>query len=170
VSVLLDHRPSTALAALAGLGPDWHVLQPTSAHAAARGVDYLVIGLAGVITLDTNHLPGSRAWVSDRCVRVNGHTTRYLGDSRLAAARVSRALTSELRRTVEVSSAVVLVDLDDFSVKQMPHDVHVTTMPRLAGWLGSLPATTTPDDVVAIHAAATRTSAWQSVMPPANRS
>ena len=35
--------------------------------------------------------------------------------------------------------AVLVVDLDDFTVKQMPADVHVTTRRRLVGWLRSLP-------------------------------
>lgn len=37
-------------------------------------------------------------------------------------------------------AAVVFVDLDVFTVNQMPVDVHVTTRRRLVGWLGSVPS------------------------------
>ncbi len=159
MSVLVDNHPA-AVAQLEQLGADWHVLQ-TASVSGGHGIDYLVIGPAGVIMLDTNHLPGSRAWVSERCVRVNGHTTRYLGNSRHTAARVARLLTNELGRNVDVRSAVVLVDLDDFSVKQMPPDVYVTTTPRLAGWLGSLPVTTDATEIGALEAAASRLTNWR---------
>ena len=56
----------------------------------------------------------------------------------------------------------MFVDLDDFTVKQMPVDVHVTTRRRLVRWLQSLPPTAIDGDAVdEIYAKARLSNTWK---------
>ena len=60
-----------------------------------------------------------------------------------------------------VAAAIVFVDLDDFTVKQIPSDVHVTTCRRVLGWLRSLPVALDADAVEEIYAKARLSSTWK---------
>jgi hypothetical protein len=64
-------------------------------------------------------------------------------------------------RPVEVAAAIVFVDLDDFTLKQMPADVHVTTGRRLIKWLRSLPTRMDNDAVDDIFAKARLSNTWR---------
>ncbi len=124
---------------LGKLGPGWRVLHAVEVGDNGGDIDHIVIGPAGVFTLNAKRHPRGKAWVGERMVMVNGQRTEYLRNSRFEAKRACRLLSEACARPVGVTPAVVFVDLDDFTVKQMPADVHVTTRGRLIGWLRSLP-------------------------------
>jgi hypothetical protein len=128
---------------LAKLGPAWHRLHAVEAGENGSDIDHIVIGPAGVFTLNTKCHPRGRLWVAERMVMVNGQRTDYLRNSRFEAKRAGRFLSDACGRPIDVTPLVVFVDLDDFTVKQMPVDVHVTARRRLVGWLRSLPLPST---------------------------
>ena len=68
-------------------------------------------------------------------------------------------------RPVEVKAGLVFLDLDDFTVKQMPADVHVTTRPRLVRWLQSIPASTNDETVEAVYSKARLSVTWIEANP-----
>lgn len=145
---------------LAKLGPDWHVLHAIEVGTRGSDIDHVVIGPPGVMTLNTKRHPGSKAWVAEHMVMLNGQRTDYLRNSRSEARRATQLLSTACVMRVPVRGVIVFVDLDDFKVKQMPLDVHVTTRRRLRSWLTSLPTVLGPDDVAAIFAKARLSTSW----------
>ena len=146
---------------LAKLDAGWRVLHAVEVGENGSDIDHVVIGPPGVFTLNAKRHPRGKAWVGDRMVMVNGQRTDYLRNSRFEAKRSSRLLSSACVREVEVAAAIVFVDLDDFTVKQIPSDVHVTTYRRLLGWLRSLPVALDGDAVEEIYAKARLSSTWR---------
>lgn len=130
---------------LAKLGPGWHYLHAVEVGDRGSDIDHVVIGPPGVITINTKRHPRGKAWVGERMVMINGQKTDYLHNSRFEAKRAAKLLSSECGKPIEARAAIVFVDLDNYNVKQMPTDVHVTTRRRLVGWLRSLPAVAPPE-------------------------
>jgi len=148
-------------AELAKLGTGWHVLHAVEVGDHGSDIDHVVIGPAGAFTLNTKRHPGAKAWIGEHRVMVNGQRTDYLRNSRFEAKRASRLLSLACHRPVEVAAAIVFVDLDDFTLKQMPADVHVTTGRRLIKWLRSLPTRMDNDAVDDIFAKARLSNTWR---------
>lgn len=143
------------------LGPGWRVLHAVEVGENGSDIDHIVIGPAGVFTLNAKRHPHGKAWVGERMVMVNGQRTEYRRNSRFEAKRACRLLSEACARSVDVTPAVVFVDLDDFTVKQMPADVHVTTRRQLIGWLRSLPAVIDNGTVEEIFGKARLSSTWK---------
>ena len=146
---------------LAKLGAGWRVLHAVEVGENGSDIDHIVIGPAGVFTLNAKRHPRGKAWVGERMVMVNGQRTDYLRNSRFEAKRACRLLSEACERPVSVTPAVVFVDLDDFNVKQMPADVHVTTRLRLVALLRSLPAQLEDSAVQEIYAKARLSNTWK---------
>jgi hypothetical protein len=148
-------------AELAKLGPPWRVLHAVEVGENGSDIDHVVIGPAGVLTLNAKRHPGGKAWVSEHMVMINGQRTDYLRNARYEAKRASKLLTAGSETAVPVVAAVVFVDLDVFTVKQMPTEVHVTTRRRLVGWLESLPITLDSEAVERIYSTARLARTWR---------
>ena len=145
---------------LAKLSPAWRVLHAVEVGQHRSDIDHIVIGPPGVITLNAKRHPRGKAWVGERMVMVNGQKTDYLRNSRFEAQRAARLLSAACGRPVAAVAAVVFVDLDDFTVKQMPADVHVTTRRRLVKWLQCLPVAIDGDAIDDIYSKARLSNTW----------
>jgi len=99
--------------------------------------------------------------VGERLVMVNGQKTDYLRNSRFEAKRTAKLLSAGCGKPIDAQAAIAFVDLDGFTVKQMPSDVHVTTRRRLIRWLRSLPVVASPEAVEEIFAVARLISSWK---------
>ena len=146
---------------LSWLGPEWHVLHDVEVKGRGSDIDHVLIGPAGVITLNTKRHPKGKAWVGEWRITVNRQPTDYLRSARSEALHAARVLSAACGHPVPVRAAIVFVDLDDFTVKQMPNDVYITTRRRLLVWLKSLPETTDAETVELIHARARFSTTWQ---------
>jgi hypothetical protein len=145
---------------LSKLAASWKVLHSVEVGDRGSDIDHIVIGPAGVFTLNTKRHPRGKAWVADRALLVNGNRTDYLRNSRHEAKRASRLLTSSCGFDVAAQPVIVFVDLDDFTVKSRPADVHVTTRRRLIRWLSSLPTALDQATADAIYAQARLSTTW----------
>lgn len=145
---------------LAKLGLDWRVLHgvPVGEHDA--DIDHVVVGPAGVFTLNTKHHPGARAWVVAKQVRINGQPQPYLRNSRHEAARAGRLLTGAAGRPVEATPVLVFVGLNELTIRQDPGDVVIATLHRIRAALAERPALFSPQAVEMIYAAARRADTW----------
>lgn len=139
----------------------WKALHALPVGTRGSDIDHLVIGPAGVFTLNTKSHPGANVWVGERAVMVNGTRTKYLRNSRHEAARAGRLLSNALGREVAVSGLIVVVGAERLTIKQQPGDVHVVGRRALRGWLQRLPTTLDLDAVDEIHAVARRLDTWQ---------
>lgn len=142
------------------LGDGWHRIHAVPVGEKGSDIDHVVIGPAGVFTLNTKCHPGARAWVGERAVTVNGYKTDYLRNSRYEADRTRKMLSDACGFQVPVTPVIVFVDLESFKVKQMPRDVHVTYRRHVVAWLRSLAQTVDVDTVEMIFAKARVSSTW----------
>ncbi len=147
---------------LAKLGPAWRVLHAIEVGSNGSDLDHIVIGPPGVITLNAKRHPRGKAWVGERMVMVNGQKTNYLRNSRFEAQRAARLLSAACGRPMAAVAAVVFVDLDDFTVKQMSVDVHVTTRRRLGSGCS-------PCRLRSTKVRSTRSSPWPDSATPGRR-
>jgi hypothetical protein len=144
------------------LGPHWRVLHAVEVGNRGSDIDHIVIGPAGIFTLNTKRHPGGRAWVADRAIQVNRQRTDYLRNSRYEGARASRLLSTAHGTPIEARPVIVFVDLHKFDVKQQPPDVHVTTRKRLVGWLEALPIVWDSATIEAVFNTARLSTTWSS--------
>ena len=144
------------------LGPHWRVLHAVEVGDRGSDIDHIVIGPAGIFTLNTKRHPGAKAWVADRAVRVNNQRTYYLRNSRHEGARASRSLSAAHGSPIDVRPVIVFVDLSEFDVKQQPADVHVTTRKRLVDWLEALPIVWDSATIEAVFNTARLSTTWTS--------
>lgn len=143
------------------LGPRWHVLHAVEVGARGSDIDHVVIGPAGVFTLNTKRHPNGRASVSAHSIYVNGHRTDYLRNSRHEGDRAARLLTTACGFPVPVQPVVVFVNLEDLKVKEEPSNgVEVTTRLRLVDWLTSLPTILADSTVDKIWEKARLSTTW----------
>lgn len=155
-------------AELAKLGPAWRVLHSVEVGTNDSDIDHVLIGPPGVFTVNTKRHPGGRAWVGEHKVLVNGQGTDYLPKSRFEGRRAAKLLSAACGRFIEVQPVIVFVDLDDFKVKQMPADVHVTYRLRLRQHLQSLTPVMDEPAIEAIFAVARRSTTWAQAPAPSS--
>jgi hypothetical protein len=146
---------------LGKLGDGWHHIHAVPVGENGSDIDHVVIGPAGVFTLNTKCHPDAKAWVGERAVMVNGNKTDYLRNSRYEAARSRKLLSDACGFHVSVTPVIVFVDLDSFKVKQMPPDVYVTYRRQVVAWLRSLPQTLDTNTVETIFSVARLSTTWQ---------
>lgn len=150
---------------LTKLPEGWHVLHAVQVSDAGTDIDHVVIGPAGVFTLNTKRHPDGKVTVYDRALYVNGVKVDYLNKSRGEARRTSRLLTDACGFPVPVRSAIVFVDLADIKEKGRPDDVLITTRRRLVSLLQGLPVSMSPDEARVIHQHACDGRTWLPAPP-----
>jgi len=102
---------------LALLGPGWTVLHSVPVGANGTDIDHVVIGRAGVFTLNTKSHVGQRVWVGGHGVLISGRRTNYVAKAAAEAARAERALTTASGLTVPVTPVIVLVSPGERTVR-----------------------------------------------------
>jgi len=145
---------------LTKLPEGWHVLHAVQVSDAGTDIDHVVIGPAGVFTLNTKRHPDGKVTVYDRALYVNGVKVDYLNKSRGEARRASRLLTYACGFPVPVRSAIVFVDLADIKEKGRPDDLLITTRRRLVNLLHGLPVSLDTDEVGTVHQQACNSRTW----------
>ena len=149
------------LAKLVKRHPEWRVLHSIPVGTRGSDIDHVVIGPAGVFTLNTKHHPRARIWVGESAFLVNGTRQPYLRNSRHEAERASRLLTTACGFPVEAIAVVVPVNAADVVVKSPPLSVHVVDRRRLSRWLLARGWTLNQAMVDAIYETARRPSTWR---------
>ena len=123
-------------------------------------IDHLLVGSAGVYTVNTKHHPNARMTVYQRTVYVNGHQRHYLGNAIREAEKASRLLTAACGFDVTVIGLVVPVNARSLVLREWPAGCHVIDARDLAYSLLPLPAPTPMRIANAIYEAACRPSTW----------
>jgi hypothetical protein len=141
------------------LGTEWRSLHSIPVSASGADVDHLLIGPAGVFTLNTKNHLGHSVWVARDVFMVDGFTQDYVACSRAQSARAARTLTSECGFDVEVEP-VIVVAAQNFCVKEDPRDVHVVELDILRFWLKRRPEILTRSTVATIFESARDSAVW----------
>jgi hypothetical protein len=122
-------------------------------------IDHLVVGPAGVFTIDTKNLTG-KVWVGPKSVLHNRRRTDFLPKASAEARRASRLLSTAVGRPVEVRGALAIL-ADDWTIKQRPADVHVGAPRGAKDWILKQPATLRAHEVIELAGVASRPSTWR---------
>lgn len=124
-------------------------------------IDHVVIGPAGVLTLNAKHHPDGMVWVGGDTFLVNGQRQPYVRNSRYESRRVARLLARACGFPAPCRGVVVPVGCT-ITVKQQPQDVAVVGRRDLRRWLGALPQVLRDGDIEQVFAQARRSSTWRA--------
>lgn len=117
------------------LGSEWTVLHAVPVGKGESDIDHVLVGPAGVFTINTKRHSGKKIWLDEHKLLVSGQKTDHLRNARYEAKRASRLLSSATGLSVDVHSIIVIVDSAGFTVRQRPHDVSVMDARHLLRWL-----------------------------------
>jgi hypothetical protein len=120
---------------LDGLGPEWTVMHAVPVGTGESDIDHVVIGPAGVFTVNTKRHVGKKVWVSPRVLLVSGQKQDHLRNARSEAKRAADKLTAALGEPVTVHPLVVIVGAESVKIKEEPTDVTVLRAGQLLRWL-----------------------------------
>lgn len=151
-------------ARLARLGSEWKVLHAVPVGGRGSDIDHVVIGPAGVFTINTKHHPHASVWVGGNTFMVNGQRQPYVRNSRHEAQRASRLLTAACGFPVTATGLIAVMGAHEgFTVKEQPPggDVHVMTRREVDRWLRSQDTgVLNPEQVELVREAARRSTTW----------
>lgn len=104
-------------ALLAQLGSEWTVLHSVPVGRGSSDIDHVVIGQAGVFTINTKYSPGKKVWVAGYGMYVDSFPQHYVRNSVSEAARASELLSRAVGMTVPVTGLIVFVDAGSITRK-----------------------------------------------------
>ncbi|MFD0637737.1 nuclease-related domain-containing protein [Catenulispora yoronensis] len=138
----------------------WNVLHSVTLKSGAD-IDHILIGPAGVFTINTKHHPRARITVNGDFTRVNGHLHPYVRNSRHEAASATKRLSAACGRPIHVRGLVAFVGMDSLDVKAAPADVLITPGKRIERLFQSMPQVLSPDVQARIFAVARYENFWR---------
>jgi hypothetical protein len=141
----------------------WRVLHSVPVGERDADIDHVLIGPAGVFTINTKTHPGKHVTVYGKAIYVGGTRTDYLRNSKHEAQRASRLLSRAVERPVAVKPVLVILTArfqSKVTIKQQPDEVLVLTgadVPRtFTRWSPIL----TAREVDALYDRARRSTTW----------
>ncbi|MCP2637650.1 NERD domain-containing protein [Microbacterium sp. HD4P20] len=152
------------------LGPDWTVLHAVPIGTRGSDIDHVIVGSAGVFTINTKFHEDAKVWVGSRRLLVNGQRKDHLRNARYEADRVRRLLTTATGEDLPVSGLVVIVGAKEITVREQPADVRVLRATDLVRWLRRQKRRLEPEQIEKIAAIMSRRDTWTAAAaPPDNR-
>jgi hypothetical protein len=140
----------------------WRYLHSVPVGSRGSDIDHVLIGPAGVFTINTKNHRGSNIWVGGNTFMVNGARHPYIRNSRHEAVRAGRLLSQACGFPVEARGVIAVIDPRNFTIKEQPADVAVTTRVQLSRWLARQPQVLDPHQIDAIFGIARRSSTWSA--------
>jgi hypothetical protein len=139
------------LTRLKDLDPRWH-------HR-----DSIVIGPAGVFTINAKHHHGGTLWVGGDETMVNQRWVAHVDNARSGAAHARDVLTQATGLRPTVQGVVVVVSAERLTVKQAPEDVLILQLSDLVEHLLALPEVLSGEEIEQLVAVAAQQEAWDQV-------
>jgi hypothetical protein len=140
---------------------DWLVLHDIILNEKGTNLDHLVIGPAGIFSLNTKHHPKAKIVVTERGFRVNGHRQNYLPVAVSEAATVGRVLEAAVGHAVQVKPVIVVMGAE-LEIRSAPADVDVIRRRDLPKWFLRRPSELPADQMRELMRVAGRPSTWRS--------
>ncbi len=140
----------------------WRALHAVPVGGRGSDIDHVLIGPAGVITLNTKHHRGKKVRVKGDVVFVGKDAKKYGQASRYEATRAAKLLSAAARRGVPVQSAVVIVGARSVWGSR---SAGVDVMPKshLLVWLLLQRRTLKRAEIDDLYELARRSTTWQPV-------
>ncbi|GAA4892169.1 NERD domain-containing protein [Tessaracoccus lubricantis] len=140
--------------------PRWLFLHSIPVGANDADIDHLLIGPAGVFSINSKNHAGMKVWVGGNTFMVNGVRQPHIRNSRHEAKRAAKLLSQAAGFDVHVRGMVVPINADDFTVKAQPDDVTVINRNRLRKHLRRLPERLPQPTVDILFEHARRSTTW----------
>lgn len=150
-------------AELERLGPHWRTLHGVPVGTAGSDIDHVVIGPAGVFTINTKHHAGVNVDVKGDSVFVGRDYQHYVRNARKEAVRAQAAIGDS---GVPVQAVIATVGAR-LRVKQAPDGVTVLDSPALVPWLLAQPTVLSDVDVQRVFEHVRWSGRWTESLPPA---
>ncbi|WP_411838503.1 nuclease-related domain-containing protein [Paenarthrobacter ureafaciens] len=145
---------------LGGIGPEWTVLHSVPVGAGSSDIDHVLIGPAGVYTINTKNHGGQSVWVAGRTLMVAGKKQRHLYNTAHEATRAAILLGRQVDGTVPVTGIVAIRGATTLTIKEQPVGAVVLADHQLLRWLRSQPATLNPGQIQRLAAVARHPRTW----------
>lgn len=142
------------------LGPEWFAMHAVPVGSAGSDLDHIVIGPAGVFTINSKFHEGANVWVASRRLLVNGQRTDHLRNAEFEARRAAKLLTQAARKPVDVTPVIAIVAARRLTIRERPERVVVLAAPRLPRWLQSRVAVLRADEVAEVSRVAAASATW----------
>jgi hypothetical protein len=143
------------------LGPEWTVLHAVPVGTRDSDIDHVVIGPAGVFTINTKHHAGQRVSTGRTQVFVSGKSHNYIRNSIFEAERASKLLSEVAGFPVAARLVLAFVGAKEISGNREVNGVRVAGATGLVRWLSKQPAIWGPEGVAAVADAAKRPASWR---------
>lgn len=150
--------------ARSGVG-DWRYVHSVPVGSRGSDIDHVLVGPAGVFTINTKAHAGSAIWVAGNTFMVNGQRQRYVHNSRFEATRAARLIGRASGLEVPVRGLIVVDSPREFTVREHPDGVEVTTRHQLQRWIRNQPRVLSTEQVDVIFGVVRRSSTWTNRAP-----
>lgn len=151
-------------AQLAKLGDRWRTLHAVSVGNNGSDIDHVIIGPAGIYTINTKNHPKANIWVGGNTFKVNGQRVPYVRNARFEARRTTAFLATAAGFVLPVTGLIAVVGAQGgYTVTNQPPggDVYVLARKELVKWLHRRPETLTDTQVGSVFDAARRSTTWR---------
>jgi hypothetical protein len=142
------------------LGDGWRVINAVPVGAAGSDIDHVVVGPAGVFTINTKAHANKKVWAAGQALRINGFKQHYVRNSQHEAARASKLLTTAVGRPVVVTPLIVMVGISELNYGVRRPEVDVVTSRGIGRNLRRRRRILSPDEVTEIADVASRRGTW----------
>lgn len=140
----------------------WGYLNSIPVGENGADIDHLVVGPAGVFTINAKYHLRANIWVAGNTFMVNGARYPYIRNARYEAKRASKHLTQALGVPVGILGLVVPVGANNFTIREQPDGVHVINRARLVAFLQRLPEILTNHQVHHLLSIARVSTTWDA--------
>jgi hypothetical protein len=135
---------------LSRLDSRWVVMHAVPVGQRGADIDHLVVGPAGVFTVNTKNHSGQRVWVAGQNLRVAGARCNHIRNSEFEAGRAVMLLSKAVGRPVSVRPVIAVLDPKQLDIKSPPTGVDVLRARGLVRWLRKRPTVLGADEVARI--------------------
>ena len=142
------------------LGDGWRVINAVPVGAAGSDIDHVVVGPAGVFTINTKAHANKRVWAAGHALRINGFRQDYIRNSQHEAARATRLLSAAVGRPIIVTPLIVMVGISELNYGLHKPEVDVVISRGIVRNLRRRRLVLTPDEVTEIADVASRRGTW----------
>jgi hypothetical protein len=122
------------------LPSQWRVFHSIPVGARETDIDHLLVGPAGVFTINTKHHAGKSIWVAGDNLMVDGRHNPHIRAARAEAHSVEKVLRGRLVIDPYVHPIIALIGVKNLTFKEEPSNLKVIDASNLVRWLKSLPA------------------------------
>jgi hypothetical protein len=150
---------------LAKLPGEWTVLHSLPVGKSDTDIDHLLVGPAGVFTINTKHHSGKPIWVAGSTFMVSGQKQNYIRSAESEAARVSMLIAARMSLGTPVRSIIALVEPKQISIKEKPKHVTVIDARHLVKWLTKRPVVLGADEIAILVELLESPDVWRKTDP-----